>query len=40
MNDQWTWTMEQGLTEEVRVGFGGGGQRGENWDNCKNKQCK
>ena len=35
MNDQWAWTMEWGLTEGVKGGLSGGGQRGKYWDSCK-----
>ena len=34
MNDPQTWTTVWELTVGAGGGMGGGGQRGENWDNC------
>ena len=34
MNDPWTWTTVWELTVGVESWMGGGGQRGENQDNC------
>ena len=33
MNDSWTWSIERGLTVEVRMGWAEEG-KGKIWDNC------
>ena len=40
MNDPWTWTRVWKLTVGARDGVSGGGQRGENWDNCNRIKIK
>ena len=40
MNDPWTWTRVWKLTVGARDGVRGGGQRGENWDNCNRIKIK
>ena len=34
MHDPWTWTTGWELTVEAEGGTGGGGKRGNYWDNC------
>ena len=40
MNDPQTWTTVWELTAGAGAGMGGGGQRGENWDNCNRMTIK
>ena len=40
MNDPWTWTTVWKLTVGARDGVSGGGQRGENRDNCNRIKIK